>query len=206
MDQVRFVARQIGQRIRGARSARKMTLKELGEKSGLSAAFLSRIERGEAATSIANLIAIATSVDIPLRDLFEEDQSVAAVKGYNIFRKSDRQSGQLLEANGYQYHSLSSTVPEPLLNTFLLEFPVTNESSVNLLTHEGEEVLYIIKGRIEFQIGSDSFVLEEGDCVHLKGDRPHMGRNVGTGPARMLMVVTPSHAVEHRAESAIRAD
>ncbi|MGU3496215.1 helix-turn-helix domain-containing protein [Xanthobacteraceae bacterium A53D] len=198
MDQVRFVARQIGQRIRAARSARKMTLKELGEKSDLSAAFLSRIERGEAATSIANLIAIATCVDIPLRDLFEDTSNSAAAKGYTLFRKAERLSGQLLEANGYQYHGLSATFPDPSLSTFVLEFPVTSDTSVNLLSHEGEEVLYILEGRIEFQIGQDSFVLEAGDCVHLKGERPHMGRNVGTGLARMLMVVTPSHVVDHQ--------
>lgn len=198
MDQVRFVARQIGQRIRAARSARKMTLKELGEKSNLSAAFLSRIERGEAATSIANLIAIAGCVDIPLRDLFEDSPNSAAAKGYTLFRKAERVSGELLEANGYQYHGLSATFPDPSLSTFVLEFPVTSDTSVNLLSHEGEEVLYILEGRVEFQIGQDSFVLEAGDCVHLKGERPHMGRNVGTSVARMLMVVTPSHVVDHQ--------
>jgi transcriptional regulator with XRE-family HTH domain len=202
MDQARLVARQIGQRLRAARSSCKLTLQELGKDTHLSAAYLSRVERGEAATSIANLILIATRLDIPLRDLFEDSNEAYVPKHFAISRRAQRESSRQLTANGYDYHWLSGDLNEPQLSAFLLEFPVTSKTDVKLLAHEGEEILYMLEGRIEFQIGSERLVLEEGDCVHLVGDKPHMGRNIGRKPARMLMVVTPSNVVHHDSKMA----
>ncbi|WP_084251863.1 XRE family transcriptional regulator [Bradyrhizobium sp. AT1] len=196
MDQARFVARQLGLRIRAARQLRKLTLQQLGADTNLSAAYLSRIERGETATSIANLISIATRLNVPLRDLFEDTNEAYVPKHYSVSRKKDRTDSEQMSANGYDYHWLSGDLTEPRLNAFLLEFPVVSEIDVKLLSHEGEEVLYILEGRIEFQIGADRLTLDAGDCVHLLGDKPHMGRNVGNKPAKMLMVVTPSGAVD----------
>jgi transcriptional regulator with XRE-family HTH domain len=197
LDQARFVARQIGLRIRAARQLRKLTLQQLGTDTELSAAYLSRIERGETATSIANLIVITNRLDVPLRDLFEDSNDAYVPKYYSLSRKAERELSEQMAANGYDYHWLSGDLTDPKLSAFLLEFPVTLDTDVALLTHEGEEVLYILEGRIEFQIGSDRLVLNEGDCVHLVGEKPHMGRNVGKRPARMLMVVTPSHVIDH---------
>jgi transcriptional regulator with XRE-family HTH domain len=202
LDQARLVARQIGLRIRAARQLRKLTLQQLGADTELSAAYLSRIERGETATSIANLIVIATRLDIPLRDLFEDSNEAYVPKYYTVSRKAERTSASQMSANGYDYHWLSGDLTEPKLSAFLLEFPVTSDADIKLLSHEGEEVLYILEGRIEFQIGSDRLVLEAGDCVHLVGEKPHMGRNIGNKPARMLMVVTPSNVIDHGTEGA----
>jgi quercetin dioxygenase-like cupin family protein len=163
----------------------------------LSAAYLSRIERGETATSIANLIAIATRLDIALRDLFEDNNEAYRPKYYSVTRAADRKAGGQVAAAGYDYHWLSGALTEPKLSAFFLEFPVSKDTEIKLLSHEGEEVLYILAGQIEFQIGEDRLTLNEGDCVHLLGVKPHMGRNIGKKPARMLMVVTPSDVVDH---------
>lgn len=197
MDQARLVARQLGVRIRAARQLRKLTLQQLGDDTALSAAYLSRIERGETATSIANLIVIATRLDVPLRDLFEDTNEAYVPKYYTVSRKAEREATSQMAANGYDYHWLSGALTEPRLSAFFLEFPVTSDVDINLLSHEGEEVLYMLEGRIEFQIGSDKIVLEAGDCMHLVGEKPHMGRNIGKKPARMLMVVTPSNVINH---------
>lgn len=197
MDQARLVARQLGVRIRAARQLRKLTLQQLGADTALSAAYLSRIERGETATSIANLIVIATRLDVPLRDLFEDTNEAYVPKYYTVSRKAEREATSQMAANGYDYHWLSGALTEPRLSAFFLEFPVTSDVDINLLSHEGEEVLYMLEGRIEFQIGSDKIVLEAGDCMHLVGEKPHMGRNIGKKPARMLMVVTPSNVINH---------
>jgi transcriptional regulator with XRE-family HTH domain len=197
LDQARLVARQLGVRIRAARQLRKLTLQQLGADTALSAAYLSRIERGETATSIANLIVIATRLDVPLRDLFEDTNEAYVPKYYTVSRKAEREATSQMAANGYDYHWLSGALTEPRLSAFFLEFPVTSDADINLLSHEGEEVLYMLEGRIEFQIGSDKIVLEAGDCMHLVGEKPHMGRNIGKKPARMLMVVTPSNVINH---------
>jgi uncharacterized cupin superfamily protein len=66
------------------------------------------------------------------------------------------------------------------------------------VAHEGEEILFLLSGRIEFQVGTDRFLMEEGDCLHFDSEQPHMGRNIGSEPARMLMVVSPSRSARNR--------
>jgi len=79
-----------------ARQLRKLTLQQLGTDTELSAAYLSRIERGETATSIANLIVIATRLDVPLRDLFEDTNEAYVPKYYTVSRKAEREAaGQM---------------------------------------------------------------------------------------------------------------
>lgn len=197
MNQAQFVARQIGMRIRAARRDRKMTLEELGKETNLSAAFLSRMERGEATASIANLLTVAACFNLPLRELFEDVSAAQAAKRYSISRRVQRRVTEPMTANGYSFHRLSDELADPKISAFLLEFPQGSSEDVVLLSHEGEEILYLLEGRVEFQIGGDRFVLEEGDSVHFDCQLPHMGRNIGATPARMLMVVTPSHDDDH---------
>ncbi len=193
MSQAKAVAKQIGAHIRAARRERGLTLQQLGALTNLSAAFLSRIERGEAGASIANLIAVAGCFDMPLRDLFEPGGSSQPARQYSISRRAERKAEPPVKAKGYAYHHLSDQLPEPEISAFLLEFPVGGERDVVLLSHPGEEILYLLEGRIEFQIDSERFTLEAGDSVHFNCELPHMGRNIGRLPARMLMAVTPAH-------------
>ncbi len=205
MTQAQTVARQIGIRIRAARREHGLTLMQLGAATGLSAAFLSRIERGEAGASIANLIAVSTTLGLSLRDLFGEGGDAAGpTQPYAISRRAERRGNLPVQAKGYTYHHLSDELAEPRISAFLLEFPVGTQQDVVLQSHDGEEILFLLEGRIEFQIGADRFTLEAGDSVHFQAEQPHMGRNIGRVPARMLMTVTPPHGHQAPKRNAMR--
>lgn len=186
------VARQLGARIREARTTHKFTLSTLSEATGLSAGFLSRLERGETNASISNLIAISTALHIQLRDFFE-DASPTGPR-YVLTRAADRRKKAPLAARGYTYHVSSGDLPRQQMSAFELTFPPGAKVQPRLVRHEGEEVLYLLEGSIEFVIGEESFVMKAGDCVHFDCEQPHMGRNIGRTPARLLMVVTPVHS------------
>jgi transcriptional regulator with XRE-family HTH domain len=193
-ERAALVARQLGARIRDARLAQKITLNALSEPTGLSAGFLSRLERGETNASISNLIAISTALRIPLRDFFEDPQAPSGPE-YVLTRASERRSKPPLVANGYTYHPSSGDLPEQQMSAFELTFPPGSKVAPQLVQHEGEEILYLLEGTIEFVIGTDTLLMKPGDCVHFNCEQPHMGRNVGKTAARLLMVVTPMHSL-----------
>ncbi len=193
-ERVELVARQLGARIRDARLAHKITLNTLSEGTGLSAGFLSRLERGETNASISNLIAISSALHIPLRDFFEDSHAPTGPE-YVLTRAKDRREKAQLVANGYTYNLSSGDLPDQQMSAFELTFPPGEKVHPKLVKHEGEEVLFLIQGTIEFVIGSDKFVMQPGDCVHFNCEQPHMGRNIGKTPARLLMVVTPMHSL-----------
>jgi transcriptional regulator with XRE-family HTH domain len=193
-ERVELVARQLGARIRDARLAQKITLSALTKPTGLSAGFLSRLERGETNASISNLISISTALHIPLRDFFE-DADVPKGPEYVLTRVQERKNKSPLVANGYTYHPSSGDLPDQQMSAFELTFPPGEKLRPKLVTHEGEEILYLLEGTIEFMIGDHAFLMKAGDCVHFNCKQPHMGRNVGKTAARLLMVVTPMNSL-----------
>jgi transcriptional regulator with XRE-family HTH domain len=179
-------AESVGRRIRELRNQRRLTLADLGERTGLSLPFLSRLERGAATMTIANLVRITAALAVPLKDMFEDGPRPARLA---LSRAGDA-GAEPLAASGYSYRRLAAGMPDASAEAFELEFPVTSSPIVPLVRHAGEEVLYVLSGRIEFQVGEERFEMRAGDCLHFDAEQPHMGRNLGRAPARMLMVVT----------------
>jgi transcriptional regulator with XRE-family HTH domain len=180
----------IGATLRRARLARKLTLADLGAKSGLSTAFLSRLERGQASTSVANLIRITGIIGIPVSDLFDGGEPRDRVKGYVVARAAGRQAPQAIATTGYAYQPLITGWDGRNVDAFILTFPRRNRADV-MTAHEGEELVYVLRGRIVFQLGDEKIPLGVGDCIYFKSDIPHMGKNVGGVDATVLMVTSP---------------
>jgi transcriptional regulator with XRE-family HTH domain len=181
--------RQIGAAIREARLARNLTLHTVAEKTALSRPFLSRLERGHVATSIANLVTITGVLGIDLGTLFQGGREPAADKGYVVTRAGARRSTEI-EATGYRYDRVITAWASPKVDAFVLTFPQRNRADI-LTAHEGEELIYVLQGKILFQLGDDRISLGVGDAVYFRADIPHMGKNVGEVDAEVLMVTSP---------------
>lgn len=194
-EKIEAVAKQLGSRIREARRAKNITLEKLSAETDLSAGFLSRLERGETSASISNLIVISGRLGIPLRDFFE-DPEAQPLPEYVVTRAKNRADRAPLTAAGYTYRLTSGDLADQQMSAFELSFPPGEKMAPKLVSHKGEEVLYLLEGTIEFRIGSDRFVMNAGDCVHFNSDKMHMGKNIGKTVARLLMVVTPVSSIE----------
>jgi len=154
-------------RIRESRRARHITLQVLSAETSLSTGFLSKLERGEASASIANLISISKYLGLSLQDLFQAGTGeIPAVPDYVLSKAKERNDSPPLPAVGYTFHRSCGDLPDQQLAAFELEFPANQENQPVLVAHEGEEVLYMLEGKLEFQIGDATLVLERGDCVH----------------------------------------
>jgi transcriptional regulator with XRE-family HTH domain len=184
------LTRRIGAALRGARIGKGLTLHALSEKSGLSEAFLSRLERGQASTSIANLIALSGVLDVSLAELFEPGSDQAAPRSYVVVRAGERRAPRQVAATGYRYEPLVSGWAGQRMDAFILTFPPRNRAHV-MTAHEGEELIYVLQGKIVFHLGDERVALGAGDCIYFKADIPHMGKNVGDMDARVLMVTAP---------------
>jgi quercetin dioxygenase-like cupin family protein len=62
------------------------------------------------------------------------------------------------------------------------------DADVQLSTHEGEELLYILEGRVEVLYGKESYTLEVGDSIYYDSVVPHQVLAV-EAPAKLLAVV-----------------
>ena len=54
------------------------------------------------------------------------------------------------------------------------------------MEHPGEELVYLLEGRLEFVVNEQRYCLEPGDSLHFRTQQPHSWRNPGTKDAVAL--------------------
>lgn len=185
--------RRIGERIREARQGLRMTLDDLGRAAGLSTTFLSRLERGQVACSIGNLLQIAGALDLAPAALFDSEAPQRAP--FRIVRAGETEapasrSGK--DGDGYAWTQLASGRRDHLMEAFRLRFPKGGAHGP-LVSHPGEEFCFVLSGTVAFQIGDEVVTLAAGDSIHLQSTTPHMAWSAGTSEAEILMITAMEH-------------
>jgi DNA-binding transcriptional MerR regulator/quercetin dioxygenase-like cupin family protein len=174
-----------GRPLRRLRHELGLSLREAGERSGLSVSFLSAVERGASGASIASLQRLAAAYGTTLQDAFGAPSGGRA----RLVRASQR---PILRVGGpaVRIEQLASgaTMLEPQL--FVLAPGASSEGSY---AHEGEEFLYLLSGALTVWIGDDeTHRLERlGDALTFPSTLPHRWRNDAGGETRLLWINTP---------------
>lgn len=177
----------VGAALRHARVARGWTLEEVGARAGLSAAFLSRLERGQVSSSLSSLIRLSGALDTSLESLLATIRRRQVQRGHLVTRGAER--GQL-SGGAYRYKPLAGGLPHHSTWLFELEYPPGTVDAFDAYAHEGDEVLYVLSGEFDFAIDGERIALRPGDCVQFDARQPHGGGNPGSVPATMLMFFT----------------
>ncbi|GAA5154613.1 cupin domain-containing protein [Microbacterium pseudoresistens] len=188
----------IGAAVRSYRKARGLTLRQLAEKTGLSAAFLSLAERGLSAFALTSLRAIATALEVETNDLltFESEETAAGEAGAVVadpevhVHHRDEPAAMEIVASGYRYRLLSSPWPGKQLETLLVTVPPAVRGEVSS-GHEGEEFCYVLKGELIFIVGDEEYLLREGESIHIDSSHPHTLHNATESNVETLWSITP---------------
>lgn len=194
---------QMGERLRAARSARRLSLRELAGRLGVSASLISQIETGRANPSVSTLYAIAAELDVSLDELlFGErvsapasppavapEATVAAIPQTDpIQRAEDRHRIRL--ASGVLWDRLT-TASEPGVEFLLVTYEVGGASSPEdaYQRHSGHEWGHVLTGRLEVRIGFEEYVLGPGDSISINSSIPHRLANIGDVPVQAIWFV-----------------
>ena len=180
----------IGEKISSLRKKMGLSVPDLAEESGLSKIVISQIESNAVSPTVAALLRIAKSLDKELNYFFQEYSE--NIK-YEIVRKSERKKVQRKRASGkqtmsYSYQSLSYRKANKHMQPFLVEFDIDVEEEVELLTHDGEEFLFLLEGELELYTDKEVIVLKEGDSIYFESSLPHGFK--GRGNVKPKAVVT----------------
>ena len=161
---------QVGPRLRAARRERGLTISEVAEQAGLTAGFISQLERDLTSASLSSLYRICAVLGIRVGNLID-----------------DVPSGQLIRREQQTRRSLAMGNAEHLLLTSREErrFHVT-ESHIPPGGSAGDEpyalpadveLVYVLRGSLELQVGEETHLLEEGDTLTYSPRDPHTWRN-----------------------------
>jgi transcriptional regulator with XRE-family HTH domain len=176
----------IAKKIRRLRQRNKMTLEEMAKKTGFTKSYLSMIEVGKKSPPIATMSKIAKALQVDIAAFFEQKKPEDHI---SVVRKAKRQTvvrnGNIF---GYRYDSLAQTKRYKKMEPFVITLP-NRSIERGYFDHEGEELFYVLEGRINFLYGDKKITLEEGDCVYFDSGIPHRGEGAGNQVARALVVI-----------------
>lgn len=177
---------QIGAKIRRLRRRRNLTLQATAEKSGLTKGYLSKVERGLKSPPIATLSRIAQALNADMAEFFERSDDG---RKCTIVRRDERKpvnlDGQLF---GYHYEALAYRYHRKMMEPFLITL-TPNATDRTIFSHEGEEMMIVLEGRMLFYFGDERHVCDEGDCIYFDSGVPHRGECVGDWEAKVLVVI-----------------
>jgi transcriptional regulator with XRE-family HTH domain len=168
----------VGAIIRARRRQMQMTLQELGDSAGVSVGYLSQVERDRATPSLGTLAQIARALEIGIDYFIATPDAKAA-----LTRKAERRKFSV-DGSSVIYERLGAEFPGNLLSSFILTVPPGYRSEV--VSHEGEEILFVLEGAIIQRLDDQEMVMSAGDSLHFRGNRPHAWSNHTDQPARLL--------------------
>jgi transcriptional regulator with XRE-family HTH domain len=177
----------LGERIRGLRKRRRMTLSQLAESCTLSTGYISQIERNLAYPSIPALVGIARSLGVTVQWFFAGSSPVPAdEQGYVV------RSGNRLKV---QYdHGIVDELLTPKLSLqvemIYTRLPPGTESAESY-SHSGDGVGFVLEGELEMWVGERHFHLHAGDSCSYAAGEPHRYRNPGGSEAVVVWAISP---------------
>ena len=178
----------IGTKLRALRLRKKMRLVELARHTGLSAAMLSKLERGVAFPTLPTLLRIALVFGVGLDHFFTTG---ATRKMFGIVRRQERT--RFPERLGgrevaWEFECLDFAATERRLNAYWVRFNAVTRPRGH--AHEGGEFIHVLRGSLRLTIGGEGHTLQEGDSVYFDASQTHSYARGGTRVCEAVVVTT----------------
>lgn len=185
----------LGNRLRELRRQQGLSLRALAEKSGLSANTLSLIENGKTSPSVATLQQIALALNIAITAFFE----VKVVRDPVIYTKNSQRV-----ATAFSHGTLEELgdVGKDTLQPFAVNFDPHTDSGPQPLSHDGNEFIYCLTGRVVYNVIGEEYILEPGDSLLFSSKMPHTWLNPLDEISRVLIIMStaeePKRPAQHQ--------
>jgi len=181
----------LGAKVRQLREMRELSLEQLADQSRCHLDVLRQIEAGELVPSLTPLMNISRALGVRLGTLLDDEPHdgpvlVKAGQSPNVIRFSGKDPQA--KSSSLDFYAMGAGKKDRHMEPFVIDVQPRAGEAAPLSSHEGEEFLYVLTGKIEINYGKTVFALETGDSIYYDSVVPHDVHAIG-GPARLLAVV-----------------
>lgn len=174
----------LGERLRARRKAIGKTMRQVAEEAGLTLGFISQIERGISTPSLASLYNVAQALDASI-DMFV---SQPPVRAHSVVSHAGQRPTYKVGSTERFYEFLERGFPDAKLNGCISHVPPGHQTE--MMSHEGEEFVYLVTGKMHYEVDGETYILGQGDTLHFDSHKPHRSHNIGKETAVELWVGT----------------
>lgn len=161
----------LGAKIRKVRQDMKLTLKELSEKAGLTASYISQVERGIIEPSISSLRRMSAALEVPIYTFLTDniEQEYVLIRA-NERRKLDLPHSSII----YEFITpmASDKRANPKMEVIYLKLEAKSWSSDRPFVHAADECIFMIDGNMDVLLGTERYNLQEGDSIYTRKCSP----------------------------------
>ena len=178
----------VGAKLRELRLRKKLGLVGLAEHTGLSAAMLSKLERGVMFPTLPTLLRIALVFSVGLDYFFAASsprKALGVVRGRERIRFAERLGGRDV---AWEFECLDFAATERKMNAYRVRFHPAVRPRAH--EHAGAEFLHVLAGTLALRVDGQEHVLEPGDSVYFDSSQTHAYRRVGARRCEALVVTT----------------
>ena len=155
----------LGDKLRARRRELGLTLQIVADRAGLTVGFISQIERNLTTPSLSSLVSVSQVLEMHVSDFLSQP------KGENAVTRQDERRVYAVGNNPMTYERLSSNFQNHVLRSVIVHEPPGHMGEP--ISHEGEEMIFILQGKITAEIDGARTVLETGDSIHFSSMKTH---------------------------------
>ena len=180
----------IGEKIRSLRVERDLSMEDVAEKSGISVAALTNMEKMELLPPLGHIVSLAKVFQVTVGDLFGDSGD----SPFSIVRSDDRTrvnrfGSAETKACGYTYEGLGQQKRNRQMEPFLVTLNPAESHKVEANQHIGEEFIFVLEGKVQVSLLDFTDVLNKGDSIYYDSHMPHIVSCHGEEPATILAVI-----------------
>lgn len=182
---------QLNEKIKKIRAKEDMSLEQLAERCALTTQQLALIENGGVVPTIAIIVKICRALNIPMSTLLDGTEESAL----SVTRSGERPEvvnfsvSHNMPKTNLDFFSMAPTKYNRTMEPFMIE--VNRDMPAHDSSHEGEEFIYVIEGKINLQMGQNSTILKEGDSAYYDSLVPHTITSINEKSKILAVIYTP---------------
>jgi mannose-6-phosphate isomerase-like protein (cupin superfamily) len=172
--------RSLGQRMKEAREKMGMEVADLALETGYLPEILKGVEEDRTVPPVSLILQLSRVLRLNMDDLETQEETRATKRRSKSHKK---------RVDSYAYTPLSKPGPDKHLRGYLVAVdPLTEHKGVEF-HHQGEEFIFVIKGRVTIQVGENISRLAQGESIHFNSSLHHKLSNPNPEEANLLVVV-----------------
>ena len=181
----------IGKKIKEFREFRQISREDLALKANLDVAQLELIEEKGSVPSLGHLIKISRAFGVRIGTFLDDQEKI----GPAIVKSGEEQAAFSFSTKDesarehLNFFSLAQTKAGRHMEPFIVEIEPTAQSDYKLSSHEGEEFIFVLDGKVEVNYGKEVYQLEKGDSIYLDSIVAHNVHAAANQTAKLLAVV-----------------
>ncbi|MYM64822.1 cupin domain-containing protein [Pseudomaricurvus sp. HS19] len=179
----------VGYRLREVRKSAGLSQRELAKRAGVTNSTISMIEKNSVSPSVSSLKKVLSGIPMSLMEFFgsEDSAELETPVVYSADEFKDATVGDI------DWKLIGQAFPNRAMSFMVETMPPGSDTGEGMYMHDGEEVGYVVTGKLELTVDDQIYVVEAGQGYYFDSRKEHRFRNPFDEECKLVSCTTPAN-------------